>query len=188
MKRLTLSTSLIVLLLMILVACDSSTPLADNSSPVVFTTDQIATLNTYDTKSYNEVADRLLGSWTFQASPDSSLASDHELIISIGMSANSVSEEMLLAADLYWRSYTYFEFGPHGTQFLRTIEVSTALGYWDIPDGIDLNDLSYFYVDDQGTRNPHDDTFTPVPSFIQDFALIGEFDHFSKYAIGVIPN
>ncbi|MCD4728325.1 MAG: hypothetical protein K8R46_11720 [Pirellulales bacterium] len=168
-------------------ACENSNMATDESSVQSYFLDDIQLLNTIDTKAGDRVDDGTpICSWIFSVNPQTDIAVIDGDLISIGMEPRSVLTAMTITIDQwpYNRDSDYFEYGPHGFVFQRSIEVGTALSYWDIPEGTDPDDITFFQI----VEGPSGvDEFIEVPSEVEDSLLVGEYEHFSKYAVGVLP-
>ncbi len=192
MKLINTQLILLVGILALFTACENSGITSDEPTTRIYSLSEVEILTRIDIKAGDEVdTDPIpIESWVFPVDPWNEVEVDEDAFVSVGVTEGCVDEPMDITVDLYHyygSGGLYFEFGPHGYVFQESIEVATAPSYWNIPPDADEDDLSFMWVIENNPDIPEDDELIPIPTSLSEELLIGEFEHFSKYAVGVIP-
>jgi hypothetical protein len=70
------------------------------------------------------------------------------------------------------------DFGPHGTQFDRPVTVRISLEGYELPEGVVLEELTIFYVNENGEWEMYNGTLNSSGNWLD-----AQTDHFSRYII-----
>lgn len=186
---------LLLILSALFIACENSGMMTDESSVRSYRVDEVQIFTRVDIKAGDSADDHPLDgaplySWVFPVDSTTELEFTNGAFVSIAMDSGSVDQAMDITVDLYYyqsRRNMCFEFGPHGYVFQQSIEIATPMYYWNIPGNADDDDLSFFYIVENNPDFPDDDELIPIPTSVDPPLLIGEFEHFSKYAVGTLP-
>ena len=191
MKTKSIGLSILLAAVGLFTACENSNTFTEETSPQIYSRNSLTIFNCIDMKEGNLIDgwDHPYRSDQFVVTPDTDCEIDQDEYISLGVQPGSVAEEMTVTVELwkYPHREVDLDLGPNGFVFLQSIEIGTALNFWHIPNDVDHDSITFFYVIENDLDDPDDDEAMMIPSTVVNDCLIGEFEHFSKYAVGVIP-
>jgi len=187
---------MVLTLMSLFLGCENS-KINDDAGGQTFSFGEIEWMEHPDVKASDEadgdpipMNDVPLFYYTFPCDSTTECDVDPTSFVSVGMDSGSVDQEMEIVMSL-WRYFSigtvYFQFLPHEYNFVQSIEIGTPLSYWRVPRNASEDELTFFYIEENDPAIPQDDEYIPIPSTVVDNVLIGEFEHFSKYAVGVLP-
>jgi hypothetical protein len=86
--------------------------------------------------------------------------------------------QLLITVTLPDEEAAIVDFGPHGTQFDCPVTVRINLEDFEIPEDVDVTDLTIFYVNDNGEWEQYNGVFNSSGNYFD-----AETNHFSRYII-----
>jgi hypothetical protein len=86
--------------------------------------------------------------------------------------------QLLITVSLPDDEAAMVDFGPHGTHFDCPVTVRISLEGFEIPEGVELTDLTIFYVNDNGEWEQYNGILNPSGNWLD-----AQTDHFSRYII-----